>query len=296
MEKIRHELLVLSMLLLCMATPASAQVSIGIWTPNVSIGINLPLYPELVRVPGYPVYYAPRLNGNYFFYDGLYWVFQNDNWYASSWYNGPWGRVEAEYVPLYILRIPVRYYRRPPHYFRGWRSNAPPRWGEHWGRRWEEHHKGWDRWNRRSAPDPAPLPTYQRDYSGDRYPRQLDQQQTLHDRHYRYQPRDTIVRKHFRQQREQRAPEPARREKQGNPPARNQKQPDKRSPTPNRQDTQSPQHRTPEMQHQRQQPGKGQPEHPDPKVEGKKQGSQKHIQDKHQENKKEEDRDQEGGY
>jgi hypothetical protein len=43
--------------------------------PNLSIGINVPLYPEFERVPGYPVYYAPEVDSNYFFYDGMYWVF-----------------------------------------------------------------------------------------------------------------------------------------------------------------------------------------------------------------------------
>ena len=43
-----------------------------------------------MAVPGYPVYYAPDIGGNYFFYDGRYWVYQDDNWYSSSWYNGPW--------------------------------------------------------------------------------------------------------------------------------------------------------------------------------------------------------------
>ena len=33
------------------AVPASAAV-------GVSIGINIPVYPRLVSVPGYPVYYA----------------------------------------------------------------------------------------------------------------------------------------------------------------------------------------------------------------------------------------------
>jgi hypothetical protein len=87
---------------------APAQVSVGIGLPGVSIGINLPVYPELVPVPGYPVYYAPRVSSNYFFYDGMYWVYQSDNWYASSWYNGPWGHVAPEVVPLYVLRVPVR--------------------------------------------------------------------------------------------------------------------------------------------------------------------------------------------
>src|SRR6185437_9551346 len=109
----RKALIVLWMLLVPITT-ASAQVSIGIGLPGLSIGINLPVYPELVPVPGYPVYYAPQLDSNYFFYDGMYWVYQEDNWYASSWYNGPWGLVSENVAPLFILRIPVRYYRRPP--------------------------------------------------------------------------------------------------------------------------------------------------------------------------------------
>lgn len=118
MLKIRHVFIVLGMLLSSVAS-AAVQVSIGIGLPNVSIGINLPAYPQLVRVPGYPVYYAPRLDANFFFYDSMYWVYQDDNWYASSWYNGPWGLVGPEAVPVFVLRIPVRYYRQPPPYFRG---------------------------------------------------------------------------------------------------------------------------------------------------------------------------------
>jgi hypothetical protein len=188
--------LVLLWLLLFSAAPATAQVSVGVQFADVSIGINLPLYPELEPVPGYPVYYAPRLDSNYFFYDGMYWVFQDDNWYASAWYNGPWRLVAPEDVPLYVLRVPVRYYRHPPAYFHGWRSNAPPRWGEHWGNAWEQRRSGWDHWNRNAAPAPAPLPAYQRKYSGDRYP-VIEQQQVLQSKNYRYQPHDPVVRQHY---------------------------------------------------------------------------------------------------
>ena len=45
---------------------------------QVSIGTNFPVYPDLVPVPGYPVYYAPQLDSNFFFYDGLYWVYAED--------------------------------------------------------------------------------------------------------------------------------------------------------------------------------------------------------------------------
>src|SRR5689334_12795625 len=94
--------------------PAAAQVSLNFGGPGVNIGINLGGYPQLVPVPGYPVYYAPSVNGNYFYYDGLYWVYANDNWYESSWYNGPWTLVDPFDVPNFVLQVPVRYYRHAP--------------------------------------------------------------------------------------------------------------------------------------------------------------------------------------
>lgn len=187
----RKLLIVLSMLL---GSVISAQAQI-----SINIGINVPSYPQLVLVPGYPVYYDPRANSNYFFYDGLYWVYKGDNWYRSSWYNGPWQLTGPEYVPLFVLRIPVRYYRRPPVYFRGWRADAPPHWSEHWGRDWEQRRSGWDRWDRRAAPAAAPLPVYQRRYSGERYPRAAERQNLIRSGNYRYQPREAVTQQHFQQ-------------------------------------------------------------------------------------------------
>ncbi|HEY6004649.1 MAG TPA: hypothetical protein VIV57_17375 [Anaeromyxobacter sp.] len=207
-------LLVSLSLLMGSVTSADAQVSVGvgIGLPSVEIGINVPVYPELVVVPGYPVYYAPSADTNYFFYDGVYWVYQGDNWYASSWYNGPWRLVRPEHVPLYVLRVPVRYYRAPPPYFHSWRADAPPRWGDHWGRGWERRHAGWDRWDRRGVPRPAPLPVYQREYHGDRYPHAPEQQHSIRSEYYRYRPRETVAREHFQQPGFQggRRPEPPR--------------------------------------------------------------------------------------
>ncbi|MGH8746615.1 MAG: hypothetical protein ACREUK_08990, partial [Burkholderiales bacterium] len=125
-----------------------------------------------------------------------YWVFQDDRWYASTWYNGPWSTVDPYSVPPYVLRIPVRYYRHPPEYFHGWRRDAAPRWGEHWGHEWSERRSGWDRWDHKAAPRPAPLPRYQRNYSGERYPRAQQRQRELETRNYRYQPREAEAREH----------------------------------------------------------------------------------------------------
>jgi hypothetical protein len=195
------------------------QVSVGISVPGISIGFNLPAYPQLVPVPGYPVYYAPGIDWNYFFYDGMYWLYQDDNWYVSAWYNGPWDLVDPMAVPVYVLRIPVRYYRRPPVYFRGWRPDAPPRWDQHWGRDWEQRRGGWDRPDRNPPPPPAPLPVYQRHYQGDRYPRP-DQQYMLRNQNYRYEPHEPVVREHYQQMGPKQPPMPPQRGGPGGPPDR----------------------------------------------------------------------------
>jgi hypothetical protein len=180
------------LLLLCPAAWAQTQISVGVSTPGLSIGINMPSYPDLVLVPDMPVYYDPHVDANYFFYDGLYWVYEGDEWYASNWYNGPWGYVDRYDVPLFLLRVPVRYYRQRPSYFGGWRHDAPPRWGDRWGNDWQRQRQGWDRWDRSSAPRPAPLPSYQRSYSRDRYPRAPAQQRVIESQSYHYQPRESV--------------------------------------------------------------------------------------------------------
>jgi hypothetical protein len=205
----RNAFLLLLVLLGSIASTA-AQVSIGVTFPGASMYFNLPAYPQLVRVPDYPVYYAPDVDANFFFYDGMYWLYQTDNWYTSTWYNGPWALVARDAVPLYLLRVPVRYYRQPPYYFYGARSEAPPRWNEYWGREWSQRHNGWDRWNRSAAPAPAPLPRYQRSYSEQRYP-DPPQQYQLQERSYRYEPRDNAVRQQAQVHRQYVQPGPPQR-------------------------------------------------------------------------------------
>lgn len=195
----RQLLLILPLLFIPVsASRADVSIGVGIEMPGVSIGINMPSYPKLVRVPGHPVFYAPRATHNFFFFDGLYWVLIGDNWYASSWYDGPWDWVAPDYVPVYLLRVPVRYYRRPPPYFRGWRNDAPPRWGDRWGHDWERRHDGWGaKQGRRSTPPPAPLPSYQRRYAGERYPYEPERQHTIRSERYRYQPREAVPKQHY---------------------------------------------------------------------------------------------------
>src|SRR5712692_5308579 len=120
--------------LAAIVTPVAAQAQV-----RVNIGINLPGPPQLVPVPSVPVIeYAPRVDANYFLYDGEYWVFSNGAWYVSRGYNGPWYTVQPELVPRPLLGVPVQYYRRPPVTWRRWQHERAPHWEARYGRRWQE--------------------------------------------------------------------------------------------------------------------------------------------------------------
>ncbi|MGE5097981.1 MAG: hypothetical protein ACM3SO_22790 [Betaproteobacteria bacterium] len=177
------------LLLLATALPAAAQT-------YYDIDVDLPAYPEMEQVPESPVYYAPYVDSNYFFYDGLYWDYYNDAWYSSPWYNGPWEYVDPVYVPTYVLWVPIRFYRRPPHYFRSWNAHRPPHWGQHWGHDWQRRHNEVYR-GRAVAAAPAPLPQYQRQFTRDNYPRAPQQQYAIHGQRYGYQPRENVVRQQY---------------------------------------------------------------------------------------------------
>ena len=160
---------------------------------SVALGVHLSRYPDLVAIPGYPVLYDPRLNANYFFYEGTFWVFEEDDWYRSDWYNGPWMRVGRDEVPVFLLRIPVRYYNRAPLYFHPWALEMAPRWPLRWGKSWERRHRGWDRWDQRRVPPPAPPPLFQQQFPRERYPNSPELRERLRERNYHYRPREPLT-------------------------------------------------------------------------------------------------------
>jgi hypothetical protein len=183
-------LLAAAALLLAAAFPAAAQ-------EYRDIDVDVPEYPEMQPIPDSPVYYAPTLDSNYFFYDGLYWDYYNDAWYSSAWYNGPWTYVDPIYVPTYVLWVPIRYYRRPPQYWRGWNAARPPRWSEHWGRDWQSRHNQVFRGPQRPGYARAPLPDYQRSFNRSNYPRAPQQQNQIHSQQYSYRPQEHTVQQHY---------------------------------------------------------------------------------------------------
>ncbi len=133
-------------------------VGVELRVPSLSLGLSLPAFPAMVQVPGHPVFYAPGFTANYFFAEDRYWLLRGDRWYASAFYDGPWDAIDPYWVPAAVLRVPVRYYARPPGWFAGWHHDRAPRWGERWGRGWEDRRHGWDRWDHRVGRLAAPPP------------------------------------------------------------------------------------------------------------------------------------------
>ena len=177
------------LLLLSLALPAAAQT-------YYDVGVDLPEYPEMQPIPESPVYYAPGVDSNYFFYDGAYWDYYNDGWYSSPWYNGPWEYVDPVYVPTYILWVPIVYYHHPHSHWRGWDARRPPHWSQHWGRDWQARHNAVYAGRSVGNVQRAPLPQYQQRFNRQNYPRGIQQSQ-LHGQFYNYQPREMVTRQAY---------------------------------------------------------------------------------------------------
>jgi len=153
----RKTALTCAALCLLLATPAAAGVNL-----NIGIGVPVgppvvvvapppppqvmaPAPPSVVVIPGTPVYYAPGLNVDIFFYGGFWWTPYQNYWYRSSYYSGPW---------LPVQRPPRVFFNLPPHYRDYAVRERPIPYGQfrqHW-RDWDRDRRGgdWDRggWKR----------------------------------------------------------------------------------------------------------------------------------------------------
>src|SRR5688572_2187601 len=62
--------------------------NMGLGTPPLSPVVLSP--PQLVAVPGSPVYHAPEVATDLFFYKGRYYTIANNVWSSAPAYEGPW--------------------------------------------------------------------------------------------------------------------------------------------------------------------------------------------------------------
>jgi hypothetical protein len=104
-----------------LATAQDVKIDIGIGVPP----IVLTTPPSLVVVPGTPVYYAPDISSNLFFYKGRYYTVANGVWSMAPAYGGPWAVIQVGQVPAPVVAVPVEYYKIPPGQLK---KHAPPPW------------------------------------------------------------------------------------------------------------------------------------------------------------------------
>jgi hypothetical protein len=120
----------------------AANVSVGVQTSNLNLGINIDnTPPPLVAVPGPvvvapagphvppppAVYIAPNVPYNYFVYQQAHYVYHEGRWFRARHHNGPWMVIAISQVPRPVLAVPVEHYKvRPAH----WKHHGPPPWAE----------------------------------------------------------------------------------------------------------------------------------------------------------------------
>lgn len=86
---------------------------------NMDIGLPLPIIvipepPVVVLIPGTPVYHAPHVGIDIFFYSNRWYRKHNGRWYKASYYNGPWAYLPVQRIPVALVNLPPDYRHIPP--------------------------------------------------------------------------------------------------------------------------------------------------------------------------------------
>jgi hypothetical protein len=190
-RNMRHLILATSIatsMLLYAAVPAHAQVSVGIQSHGVSIGFNVSAYPRMVAIPGYPVYYDPRMSSNYFFYDGLYWVVPGQQLVFERLVRWPVGPDRAAVCARVRAARSGSLLRPAASLFCRLERGCCPALGEYWGNDWQQQRSGWDSLGSSIRLSSRAVAGLSAQYSGSRYPRAVDQQYSIQATNYRYHP------------------------------------------------------------------------------------------------------------
>jgi hypothetical protein len=103
------------------ATASDVNITIGLGVPP----IVLTAPPQLVVVPGTPIYYAPDVQANLFVYKGRYYTVVHGVWSMAPAYTGPWAAIQIGKGPPPVLSVPVEYYKIPPGNLK---KKGPPPW------------------------------------------------------------------------------------------------------------------------------------------------------------------------
>lgn len=143
MKKLLFVLAVAGCLFIFSGMQSSAQAEV-----NVNVGINVPPPPKYVFVkppavyvvPNY-TYFVPDIDIDIFFFRNYWYRPYGGYWYRSTSYNGPWGHIVREKVPVEIINMPSNYKQVPPGHQRIPYGQLKKNW-----KTWERD-KHWDRKN-----------------------------------------------------------------------------------------------------------------------------------------------------
>jgi len=94
---------------------SEAAVSVGlsfhVGDPYRGLSLHFSSAPQLALIPASQVYYARNYDRDLYRYGRSWYYVEDDCWYQSSSYNGPFVQIAVSSVPRPIYNVPARYRR-----------------------------------------------------------------------------------------------------------------------------------------------------------------------------------------
>ena len=135
----------LAALLASAAIPARSEaavsvgVSLHVGDPYRGLSLHFRSNPDMALIPASQVYYTRNCDHDLYRYGRSWYYVEDDCWYRSSSYNGPFVRIDVRSVPRQIWNVPTGYRR-------AW--GGPPAHAPAYGYRRNQGQTGYDRgWN-----------------------------------------------------------------------------------------------------------------------------------------------------
>ncbi|HKO21839.1 MAG TPA: hypothetical protein VJX91_04235 [Candidatus Eisenbacteria bacterium] len=153
-------------------TKSEAAVSVGVsfhvGDPYGGLSLHFSSAPRLALIPASQVYYVPNYDRDLYRYGNTWYTTQDDCWYQSSSYNGPFVQIAVSSVPRPIWNIPNRYRRgwggsqaayrgyQGRGYDQGWNQGSTSDWNGYQGRNGYQDRNGYqgqNEWQRNDRND-----------------------------------------------------------------------------------------------------------------------------------------------
>lgn len=135
-------MIALATLLVSAAMPARSEaavsvgVSLHVGDPYRGLSLHFRSNPDMALIPATQVYYTRNYDHDLYRYGRSWYYVEDDCWYQSSSYNGPFVQIDVSSVPRQIYTVPTSYRR-------AW--GGPPAHAPAYGYRRNQGQSGYDR-------------------------------------------------------------------------------------------------------------------------------------------------------